>query len=194
LAKKPDDRPSMLSVAHALESVRDELARRKKPLAAPIEPVVIEPRAERLRTAPPAPPELAATQLATTRHSRGWRIAAGALALVSAAAMFGLARDSDATAAQRVGASLVHVRTAGATPLAVAAPAAAALPAPAPAAVIPVTPVKAPVTISPSVPHPATRPTAHPAARHAPKLRVLATPHSHESGKLDPDGTVDPYS
>ena len=197
LSKKPDDRPSMLSVAHALESVREELLRRIQPLDVPAEPVVIEPRAERARTVPPAAPELAATQLATEpRHGRGWRIAAGALALVSAAAMFGLARDSDATAAERIGASLAHVRTPAALPLAVAAPAAtmpAVAPVPPASPVIPATPVKA--TIAPSVPHPISHPAAHPAARHAaPKLRVLATPHSHEAGKLDPDGTVDPYS
>ncbi len=89
LAKKPEQRPSMVTVAATLEQVRDELAARRRGFVT--EPVVIQPRHPRARTSAPA---LAATQLAGRRFGRAWRVLAGALALCAAAAMFGLAHDS----------------------------------------------------------------------------------------------------
>jgi len=191
LAKKPDERPSMLSVAHALESVRDELARRKLPLEIPNEPVVIQPRAARTRTSGPA---LAATQLAAMHHGHLWRVAAGALALVAAAAMFGLAHDSDATPAEPMSASLARPRTPAAPPLAVALPAA---PAPARAAVAApiVKPAIAAPVLPPAAPSATHHSAPHPATRRAPvKHHVLGAPRAHTPSKLDPNGTVDPYS
>jgi eukaryotic-like serine/threonine-protein kinase len=184
LAKKPEQRPSMQTVAATLEQVRDELAARKQSLST--EPVVISPRHPRARTSAPA---LAATQLAGPRFGRAWRVAAGALALCAAAAMFGLAHDRDATAAAtRTSASLgaFDAKPAVTAPLA-ATPAPTALP---PAATAPI-----PAAISPAlaptphaVPHRAT-----PARTHSP---ATTQPH-HDQGepnKLDRDGTIDPYS
>ena len=185
LAKKPDERPSMLSVAHALESIRDELARRKQPLEIPSEPVVIQPSAERARTSAPA---LAATQLATTLHSRLWRIAAGALALVAAAAMFGLAHDSDATAAEPLGGTLARPRAPA--PLAIALPV-----VPVSAAHAATAPIGKPAVASPVTPAATPHPASRPAIRRAPvKHPVPVAPRARGTGKLDPNGTIDPYS
>src|ERR1700733_14086335 len=52
LAKKPDQRPSMQTVAATLEQVRDELAARRQGFVT--DPVVIQPRHQRARTSAPA--------------------------------------------------------------------------------------------------------------------------------------------
>jgi tRNA A-37 threonylcarbamoyl transferase component Bud32 len=185
LAKKAEQRPSMQTVAATLEQVRDELAARRQGFVT--EPVVIQPRHPRARTSAPA---LAATQLAGRRFGRVWRVLAGALALCAAAAMFGLAHNSDATAAARTSASLgkLNAHPAVSLPLAsaVSAPSVLIAPVAAPAPSVPtIIPVSAPVR---SAPH-----------RAAPRSRapgVVPAQH-HESGepiKLDRDGTVDPYS
>ncbi|HEY1548602.1 MAG TPA: protein kinase, partial [Kofleriaceae bacterium] len=181
LAKKPEQRPSMQTVAATLEQVRDELAARCQGFVT--QPIVIQPRHPRARTSAPA---LAATQLAGRRFGRTWRVLAGGLALCAAAVMFGLAHDSDATAAARTSASLGAVReqlvvtpplaTTTAAPI---VPAATPLPA-TPPAVVPA-PVRA-------IPHRATprsrAPVVAPAQHHDPA----------EPTKLDRDGTIDPYS
>jgi tRNA A-37 threonylcarbamoyl transferase component Bud32 len=181
LAKKPEQRPSMQTVAATLEHVRDELAARRQALSS--EPVVIQPRHARARTSAPA---LAATQLAGKRFGRAWRVLAGALALCAAAAMFGLAHDSDATAAARTSASLGAVNDKPiATPPLATTTAAPIVPAATPMPTAPplVIPVSAPVR---AVPH---RAAPH---SHAP---AVAPHHDQaEPTKLDRDGTIDPYS
>jgi tRNA A-37 threonylcarbamoyl transferase component Bud32 len=171
LAKKQEQRPSMQTVAATLEQVRDELAARCQGLVT--QPIVIQPRHPRARTSAPA---LAATQLAGKRFGRTWRVLAGALALCAAAAMFGLAHDSDATAAAQTSASLGAVSSKPATlPLATTTAA-------------PIVPAATPIPVV--VPAP-TRAAPHHAA---PRSHAPAQHHDAAEPKLDRDGTIDPYS
>jgi serine/threonine protein kinase len=171
LAKRADDRPSMLSVAHALESVRDELARRKTG------DVVVAPV---IAPTPRAPSEILEPPPAR-RLRRTWRIAAGALALMAAGAA-SLARHPMASA---VAAS--PTAPAPAPVAAITAPPDAIAPEPA-AIAPPATDIHATPQLAPQI-----APRRVPPAK---KLRVPGVPHvvPRAPGKLDPNGTVDPYS
>jgi serine/threonine-protein kinase len=207
LAKKPVDRPSMLSVAHALGAVREELAARRgssrviEPSRAPSEPSHPSepsrphdaPRTDRL---PPLDLDL---EEPISHNARAWRIAAGAAAIVAAAVMFGMAHESDATVAARS----ASARAAITAPISRKAMPAIAVPGAEPIATRVAEPIATPVVA------PIGAPVAEPAAVDS---HLAAPPHraphratkSHTSGahhgaardksKLDIDGTVDPYS
>jgi serine/threonine protein kinase len=169
LAKQPDARPSMLSVAHALGSVRDEIARRTSGDLVAAVPRASSTSSEILLEVP------------ARRLRRPWRIAAGALALLAAGAA-SLARHPMASAI-------------AASPITSAPSPVAANVAPSPAPLATLTPE--PATIAPPAVEPHAPP--HPAIHRVPavkKLHVPGTPHvvPHTPRKLDPDGTVDPYS
>jgi tRNA A-37 threonylcarbamoyl transferase component Bud32 len=183
LAKKPVDRPSMLSVAHALGAVRDELAARRGALRA-CEPSrvsdVLSTDLLPALTLEPAP-----------HHSRAWRIVAGGAAIVAAAVMFGMAHESDAKVAARSARARASIASEP-----VRAPAIQTTPAVARPVVEPMiaTPVVEPIAPAAQRSHvaPSSRRTTHPAAKtHAPAARHGA---ARDKTKLDVDGTVDPYS
>jgi serine/threonine-protein kinase len=105
LAKPPDDRPTMLEVARALESVQVELVRRRS------EPAVV------VATAPcevwQSAPGLAQTEMAKRPRARRLQYVLGAVALVAAAALFELARDGET---DRAPAPAARVAPVAATP------------------------------------------------------------------------------
>ena len=184
LAKDPDARPSMLTVAHSLEILRDELERRRSGgLILPAEPTLRVSR--KLST----PHPLAPTELAMRERRRPWQFVIGALAIAASATMFVLTRDSDSAAATRVPASaIVDTELPAAPHLALPPPPA---PAPAPAR-IPAAPVVAAapiVRVSAPARHAAYR---HHAMQHHASRKAPVTPHRAPL-PLDPDGTLDPY-
>ncbi len=172
LAKDPDARPSMLTVAHALEIVRDELDRRRSGAVTPVP----EPRISRKLSAPHA---LAPTELAMLERRRPWQFVIGALAIAAAATMFVITRDSDSAAATPPAASLVGATTPKVPQL--------APPVPEPIRVAPV--VAAPPVVLVSAPVP--RAPSHPHATHHASRKAPVTPRRAQP--LDPDGTLDPY-
>ncbi|HUJ62551.1 MAG TPA: serine/threonine-protein kinase [Kofleriaceae bacterium] len=168
LAKDPEARPSMLSVAHSLERIKQELDRRRvlaPPLRVTFPSVTIRPR----------------------RRPR-WELVVGGLALAASAMMFVLTRDVDSDAAT----ILPHTRAAAAAALPAPAAAgtgvgvrelhaAAERPAPTPTPA----PAPAPVRVALRAKHHATAPHVK-RARKAP-----VTPRRDLA--FDPDGTIDPY-
>jgi serine/threonine protein kinase len=102
LAKDPDARPTMLSVAHTLELVRADLEARKQ--AAPIDDTPSRPASVlppvRKSSRHDSPNGFSPTEPAEwPRTSRRWHVAVGALALTASAAMFLLTRSTDDAAA-----------------------------------------------------------------------------------------------
>ncbi len=178
LAKDPDARPSMLTVAHTLELVRAELDRRRASAndsqSQPAAPVLPEmPRCARWISAP----GLAPTEPAPAWRSRGrrWQFVVGALALVASAAMFVLTRDGDSVAAP-----------------AVAGPRASDLGPPAQA----VAPEQPSATEQPSAPPPEVRSSKPEALEAKPQHKPAHKQHParpRRDATRDPDGTVDPY-
>lgn len=192
LAKDPDARPSMLTVAHSLEIVRDELERRRSgglTVAAPEPTMLVSRRMS-------APHALAPTELAMLERRRPWHFVIGAIAIAASATMFVLTHDSDSAAATRAPAAAVvdtdvptppHLIAPTPPPVAAAAPIAAAAPALAAARL-----VEAPmpvIRVSAPVPHAPAR--FHATSRHASR-KAPVTPH-RPALPLDPDGTLDPY-
>ncbi|HEY5944575.1 MAG TPA: serine/threonine-protein kinase [Kofleriaceae bacterium] len=197
LAKDPEARPTMLTVAHTLESVRSELESRKQ---------VVETERPSGRVATVLPPlrrsskhDLAngfsPTEPAAWPPSpRRWPLAVGAVAVMASAMMFLLTRDTEraAAAAPRREAAVEQVsigsehKTDTITASSPVAPAAAAnadiVTAAAPAAAEP-TAIKPAVLRSSAV----QKSRAHSSTRKAPvKPRRSLQP-------IDPDGTLDPY-
>ena len=184
LAKAPDARPSMLTVARTLEQVRDYLERRRASANASDEsdarasgPVAEVPRAARWASAPGlAPTERAATW---SGKKRGWHIVAGALALAASATMFVLTRDTDSDAAP----APLPPPTAIVTPR-------EQVPPPSPAIVSPVADVAPAVAEEPA-------PVENVKVDHVKKVakhkaaRIPAKPR--RDVRHDPDGTIDPY-
>jgi len=173
LAKAPDARPSMLSVARTLEHVKDELERRRrtnagatdKPTNTPLPEVTRTPR---WASAPGlAPTEPAAWQ----RRGRRWQFVVGALALAASATMFVLTRDTESDAA----------------------------PAPPPVAVEQVATPDAD-TPAAEAREPAPPPAAAPVEAPAKKVEAARKIHHHtlpakprRDASHDPDGTIEAY-
>jgi len=172
LAKAPDARPSMLTVAHTLELVRDELKMRKH-LAVGTGTVV--PETPRPLTRLASAPGFAPTEPASwPRSNRRLHVVVGALAIAASAAMFILTRDTEnASAASKVETAVVAPR-----------PVAAKLVDPATPPIATVVPLASP---TPQIVPASTLRPAHKTPRKPPvKPRRSSTP-------IDPDGTVDPY-
>ncbi|MDB4952818.1 MAG: hypothetical protein JWO36_387 [Myxococcales bacterium] len=196
LAKHPDSRPTILTVAHTLELVRDELLVKRERIAAdasaPAATAAPEiPRATRWSSAP----GLAPTEPATWQEpKRRWQFVVGAFALAASAAMFIISRDTDSAAAASIPS---HRETA----ISEQAPRPPALPllaqdtsAPAPDAVPDAVIEMPPDRINPA--HHASGgghhvSTRNAAAHHAPARKAPATPR--RVLPIDPNGTVDPY-
>jgi tRNA A-37 threonylcarbamoyl transferase component Bud32 len=215
LAKDPEARPTMLTVAHTLELVRDDLDQRRHEStasdAAPARAVTVAPIVRRSsnRWAVPtsaglAPTEPAAAEAWPTTNRR-WHVAIGAFALAASTLMFVFTRNTDPAAAAPTQRSAVIDEAL--TPEALRAPRdniaaiadtheeGARIPAALdePESVdlsiysiaAPVAPAAA--SITPIVHKPVKRST--PAARSA--RRVQVTPRLDHV--IDPDGTLDPY-
>jgi tRNA A-37 threonylcarbamoyl transferase component Bud32 len=180
LAKRPEQRPTVVEVAHRLEEVRAELeydrassqiaaqgkpAATSKAIAVPQVPVVAIESARVIRrdSADAHAPTKAADWLPRAHH---WRYAVGGLAIAGCLAMLFASRGGD-----QVAATATPGAGAGAETLAHRADAPAPAPAPAPAAsatpVTPVTPASAPAA-APS--------SAAAAPVHAPEVTRLAGP------------------
>ncbi|MBV8759322.1 MAG: serine/threonine protein kinase [Deltaproteobacteria bacterium] len=189
LAKDPDARPTMLTVAHTLELVRDELTRRRsQPMGATAAPEVPQRISHHFSALAPTAP-------ASFERRRPWQFVIGALAVAASVTMFLITRDAESDAATvppRVEAAAIVDTTAPEhvpTPtLAPPPPATASVDAKQiemdpPAAAATTVP-----TVTPVASHSASRtPAMHHASRKAP-----VTPH-RPSLPLDPDGTIEPY-
>jgi eukaryotic-like serine/threonine-protein kinase len=184
LAKDPDARPSMLSVAHTLELVRSELQERKQVVAAetPSRPVTIVPSLRKSSKHDIANGFSPTEPAAWPHQSRRWHVAVGALALAASATMFVITREPERANAAAPAHAVVE--TAPPTPVQpVAAPTAMAEHA---------TPELMPVVAPPTEP-PAIKPV-HPTirSRSSSSRRTPVKPRRNVQ-PLDPDGTLDPY-
>jgi len=184
LAKDPDARPTMLTVAHTLELVRSELERRC--LQVGVTPIAETPvRVSRHISVHP----LAPTAPASFERGRPWQFVVGALAVAASVTMFLITRDAESDAATRPAATIVDTALPS-THAVDTAPRIDPPPAPAPVALAVDTtpPTAAPAQAPVIVTHASSRsPVVHHASRKAP-----VTPR-RVSLPLDPDGTVDPY-
>ncbi|MEO8551519.1 MAG: protein kinase [Kofleriaceae bacterium] len=192
LAKKPEDRPSLETVAGTLLKVREELdGRRSEPRPQP------PARHTRFASAPPL------VMPTAKRGMSRWQVGLGACAIVASAALFLVARDSRSLAAPAPAAVL-------AAPTAVTAPQLAAQPRPDPTkdlAVEQARPQAVPTTRGSS--RPATPVPARPApAVVAEPTPDAASPSTHKrphhaasptqarqrmAATFDPDGSVESY-
>jgi serine/threonine-protein kinase len=190
LAKDPDARPTMLTVAHTLELVRSELDKRRYQVGVtpvPEVPVRVSRRLSVHALAPTAP--------ASFERHRPWQFVIGALAVAASVTMFLITRDTDSDAAPRPAAAIVDTALPNThTPGPIVEPRRVELPAPAPVALavdttpLPLAPAAAPAQEPVIIRHASSRsPVMHHASRKAP-----VTPR-RVSLPLDPDGTVDPY-
>jgi serine/threonine protein kinase len=197
LAKDPEARPTVLTVAHTLEMIRGDLERRRHESGVndgpPGRAVTIAPeRRSASRWAVPQGAGLAPTERADewpqTTHRR-WHVVVGSLAIAASAAMFLFTRETEKAEAssahsasaivEQVQAPDVRGSVRGTAPDSVS-PAALenlAVTAPAPLAGV----ASQPVVVTKSA-----KRAARPAVR-----RVQVKPRLDST--LDPDGTLDPY-
>ncbi len=203
LAKDPEARPTMLTVAHSLELIRTELDACK----------VIAPPAEQPsgRVATVLPPLRKSSRhdiangfsptepAAWPQGARRWPIAVGALAVAASAALFLLTRDTEnaQAAAPKVDDAIVEQVSTTDTvtapsPIAIGdeATARADVPAAAQAAAGDIIPAVMPAHTEP----PAIKPTMHHASKKSPSSsRKVPVKPRRNPQPLDPDGTLDPY-
>jgi serine/threonine-protein kinase len=186
LAKEPETRPTMLTVAHTLELIRSELANRRqtppvalRPATAilPLERKSARIPATRLKSSPGfAPTEEASVSAEWRAPKRRWHVVVGAFALAASAAMFLVSRDTETAAAAEA--------PQPATAEVVKSPAIQEAEADVPDEVVVPAPTPAPV--------PEVAPPAHakPVVHH--KTRKLPAKPRRDASH-DPNGTVDPY-
>jgi serine/threonine-protein kinase len=189
LAKCPDARPSMLTVAHTLEVVRDELDARREQVGAAGEPESPVRLSRRISA-----PALAPTEPAMYERRKPWQFVVGALAIAASATMFLITRDSDSAAATRPSAAVLD-----STATAVAAPRIAP---PLPVAPPPVAEQRMVAARPAAVVEHAVTPEVDHAPPHAKPARLHHASHASRKAPvtprrvalpLDPDGTLDPY-
>ena len=187
LAKDAEARPTMLTVAHTLEILRDEMARRRsEPMGAVAAPVESRRSSRRISVHALAP-----TAQAPLERRRPWQFVIGALAVAASVAMFLITRDAESDAAtpppQATAAALVET----VQPAQVEAP---RLAPPAPVAAIdPEIEMNAPpVPVAPAVTPVVSRASNRRAVMHHASRKAPVTPR-RVSLPLDLDGTIDPY-
>jgi eukaryotic-like serine/threonine-protein kinase len=185
LAKDPESRPTMLTVAHTLELVRSELMSRRDDAqepdgAAPIAPVR---RSTRLKSTPGLAPTEPAGSGEWREPSRRWHVVVGAFALAASAAMFLISRDTE-TAAASPKATADLAAPAPTTTDTVKPDIAIAQPETAPAAAAEITQTE---TSQETKPYKTT--TRKRTGYSAKKLSVMP----RRDASKDPDGTLDPY-
>jgi serine/threonine protein kinase len=205
LAKDPLARPTMLMVAHALESIRSDLGTRKHSTATAASSIptsTIPPTRRSSRHDVPnafSPPTRRSSRhdvangfsptLPATASSgqRRWHVAAGALAIAASATLFLFMRDTGpANAAAPKRDPLQQVQR-----VTVDVPAQPD-PAPAPASAVHIVHAAEPATNEPPAMTPALPASAVKSRKHPP-TRKAAPVTPRRSPQLDPDGTVDPY-
>jgi len=201
LAKSPDARPSMLEVAHRLETARAAFDERRRhitnPPAVPV-PVAAIGSSRRLSPIGRAP-----TLPAERPALRRWRYAAGAAALAASAGLFAFTRAGDRPAAAAAAAAVITA-PANAAPTAVleidnaidraieSEPLAAA-PTPADTeATDSIAPTPAPLHAAGAATAP-TPPVKRAVRRATPPPPRNAPVAPRRAVKIDPDGTIDPY-
>jgi serine/threonine-protein kinase len=187
LAKDPEARPTMLTVAHTLELIRSELDHRRQtpvPVLRPATAVLPLERqssrmpSARLKSSPGfAPTEEASLSAEWRVPKRRWHVVVGAFALAASAAMFLMSRDSETAAAAAPQPTTAEVMKSPAIQEAKADVPEVVAPAPAPA------PVEQPVVEQPV--------QAKPVHHKTYTKKLLAKPRRDASH--DPNGTVDPY-
>jgi len=175
LAKQPEKRPSLETVAGTLLLVRDELdGRRSEPRPQPPR------RHERFASAPPLVP-------VKRRGKKRWQLALGAFAIVASGMLFLVARDSRSLAAGApvalVGGPLVHAPE---VPSSGAAEVAHEITVPARATIAPKPSVKPNVVAAKPDPGALGSWSAH-RPHHA------ASSPAHRTAAFDPDGSVPSY-
>jgi serine/threonine protein kinase len=196
LAKDPDARPSMLTVAHTLEQIRGELEARKQ--VAPVErpltarPVTVLPPLRRSSKHDIANGFSPTEPAAWPQTGRRWHVAIGALAIAASATMFLLTRSTepaDAAAPKRAAVEQVTATTDVVT-----------APSPIEPAIEPeiTAPAHAAGTDIVRAVAPAAEPKLQPAvmrSNHAVKRSSSrkAPVKPRRVQPVDPDGTLDPY-
>jgi serine/threonine-protein kinase len=188
LAKDPDSRPTMLTVAHTLELIRSELqSRRQTPppvlrpatAALPLERQSSRMPAARLKSSSGfAPTEEASVSAEWRAPKRRWHVVVGAFALAASAAMFLISRDTETAAAAAA--------PQPATAEVVKSPAIQEAKADVPVEVAAPTPVP---DVQPVVEQPV---QAKPVVHHKSSTRKLPAKPRRDASH-DPNGTVDPY-
>lgn len=180
LAKKPEDRPSLETIAATLLHVKAELDSRRA------EPKVVIPRHTRFASAPPL-------AMPAKPHKKHWQVALGACALAASAVLFIIARGSSSLAAPAPAAIAEPEQKLEVQPIEAPAPTVQheAVPAPAPA--------PAPVVTEARVSAPPISAKPDP-ARGLPSTKKRAThhvggpaTHQHQAASFDPDGSVAAY-
>jgi serine/threonine-protein kinase len=189
LAKQPDARPTMLTVAHTLEQVRAELATRKQEVA--------ERTSTRIATVLPPLRRSSKHDLANgfsptepaawPQSSKRWHVAIGALALAASATMFLLTRNTESADAAAPKHSIVEQVSTTDT---VSAPSPVA-PTPAPQDIVPV--VLPAETATPAIQPAVLRSSAASKARTSSSSRKAPVKPRRGLQPVDPDGTLDPY-
>ncbi|HEY5926556.1 MAG TPA: serine/threonine-protein kinase [Kofleriaceae bacterium] len=187
LAKAPDARPTMLTVAHTLEQIRGELLARKIQMPEEItgRAVTVLPPMRRSSKHDIANGFSPTEPAAWPQASRRWPIALGALALAASAAMFLLTRDTEQAAAAAPKQAVVDEVSATDT-----------ISAPSPVSPEPM-PQAAGTDIIRAVAPATTEPTAIKPVKQTVKSRTESSRRApvkpRRSQPVDPDGTLDPY-
>jgi hypothetical protein len=186
LAKDPDSRPTMLTVAHTLELVRSELVNRRVTPAEPVKRATTAlpelRKSARMKSAPGlAPTEEALPSGEWAQPKRRWHVVVGAFALAASAAMFLLSRDTETAAAAEAS------KPTTADVSAVNSPAVEQAKADVPDVVAP-----APVVETVETVDQPKRPVQVKRAVHKLSTKKLSAKPRRDASH-DPNGTVDPY-
>lgn len=185
LAKDPDSRPTMLTVAHTLEMVRTDLVSRKQTPAQPVARVTAAlpelRKSTRHKSAAGFAPTESAASAEWAQPKRRWHVVVGAFALAASAAMFLISRDTETAAA----AASSKQTTADVS--AVQSPAVEHAKADVPEVVAP-----SPVIETVEQPKRASHPVQVKRAVYKASTKKL-TAKPRRDASYDPNGTVDPY-
>ncbi len=195
LAKQPENRPTMLEVAHHLEEVRTELDRRRQAvIEQQVEVVVIERPRTIIR--PPSAglaPTLQSDESGTWRpesRAKRWQWAVGASALVLAVLMFIVTRTGDAREAEAATTPTVpHAFTTGGMSEVPDAIAVQDMPTARGSDVA----IEPPPVVIPAAAESPPRPTARTDRTHRAQTRKAPAAPRQVLAPIDPNGTIDPY-
>ena len=200
LAKNPEARPSVLTVAHTLELVGSELVRRRHeaglddhPLATPSTVAPERRSAPRWAVAPAA--GLAPTERADDwprPNNRRWHVVIGGIAIAASTAMFLFTRETEKAEAASARAAIVEEPPTPVlrTPLPAHSPTASK---PSVEHTVENVAVSVPMTLADDAAAPVA-PAASKVIKRAHKPAVRRNQvKPHLDSTLDPDGTLDPY-
>ena len=206
LAKQPDQRPTMQEVVRKLETVRDELVRRRLahefPRHISATPVEQSRPHRKISSAGLAATDLAASQpeLYPEPGTKRWQFAVGAFALAASAMLFWISHVGDQAAAAATSSEASETRLAPTVeriePPAPHVAAAEPIVATSDRVAEPQAAARLPVAVRPAA-APTTAPVARPAAQRSttsPRPAPARTPVAPRRGaKVDLDGTFEAY-